>query len=342
MAISQRKLKKALRAMGTDFSAIDEARKEQTKERVLAFMQSHPVERRASAYQRLRLAGKFLMPSGVWNYALQPIMVVVLAFTLVTGGWVTSVSAASNSLPGDALYTVKLVSEKTQLKLAYWSDDPLVVTGLQVSFAKRRIDEIQAVQNSHEVDNKQERIGRAVAGFKKGIAAVKESLQSSSAGQSVKTAAIAKEIKEQGSELVAAIERAEQEVSEDVAAELASAKDVVEDATDQAVEIIVEQQQDGEGLVSQEDIAEAIAAKLQRATEHAQQEQAHEASKVVQKHLGDGEFEEALAEVKKIRALVKEQQTASAQEESAEQEKPDLSDVLVRVIENVTSTIIGE
>ncbi len=335
MAISQKQLKDSLAALGSDFSAVDEKRSKQTRERVLAFMDNNPIATAPSAYERLRLAGKYIMPSGVWHYALQPIMVVVLAFTLVTGGWVTSVSAASGSLPGDALYTVKLVSEKTQLQLAYWSDDPLVVTGLQVSFAKRRIDEIKAVSELSPGD-KEERIDKAVRGFKKGIAAVRESLETAADNKPEQVAAIARKIQDQGTDLVEAIEQAEQALPQDVAQELASAKEVVEDATDQAVEVIVESRQQGDQLVSSDDIASVIVGKLDRATVSAEPKEALLSEKVVQKHLKDGEFEQALDEVKRMRALVKEQ---TAQQEEQE---PSLPGVLIRVIENVTSTIIGE
>lgn len=335
MATSQRELKRQLRALGAQLSVTDKKRSQQTRDRVLAFVESSPVKSKSTAYQQLRLTGKFFMPAGVWHYALQPVMVVVLAFTLVTGGWVTSVSAASNSLPGDALYTVKLVSEKTQLRLAYWSDDPLVVTGLQVSFAKRRINEIQAVSELTDED-KQERIGKAVAGFKKGIAAVRASLVQTVEEQPEQVAAIAKEIKEQGTDLVEAIERAEGTVSQEVALELADAKNVVEDATDEAVQAIVVSQQDGLELVSEEDIAQVIVEKLERATVSAQPQEAQLSQKTVQKHLEEGEFEQALDEVKRVRALVKEQ---TAREE---EEKLELPNLLIRVIENVTSTIIGE
>ncbi len=75
------------------------------------------------------------------NFFVQPVGVGTAVFTLLIGGWITTVSAASNSLPGDPLYGLKLVTEKAQLTIA--STDKRAI--LHTEFAERRLQEVAAL-----------------------------------------------------------------------------------------------------------------------------------------------------------------------------------------------------
>jgi len=83
----------------------------------------------------LRLPPLVPLPSG--GLEMAALLAVILVVTL-TGVTVT----ASGSLPGDALYPVKLVAEETQLALTF---DPTARTDLQTHFTQARRDEAQAV-----------------------------------------------------------------------------------------------------------------------------------------------------------------------------------------------------
>jgi len=69
--------------------------------------------------------------------------VTVIVLVSIVGGGVLSASAAS--LPGDPLYTVKRSFETLQLSLAR---DPAQQVSLEESYARRRVEEVKAVQSS--------------------------------------------------------------------------------------------------------------------------------------------------------------------------------------------------
>jgi hypothetical protein len=59
-------------------------------------------------------AVKLFVPANLAT-SIRSMSFVSLALLLAVSGWIASVSAAQNSLPGDALYNVKLAGEKTEL-----------------------------------------------------------------------------------------------------------------------------------------------------------------------------------------------------------------------------------
>ena len=73
-----------------------------------------------------------------------PVTVIASFFVLVFGGWMTTVNAASNSLPGDTLYTVKILTERAQLQFA--SGERRAV--LHTEFAQRRFQEVVALTDN--------------------------------------------------------------------------------------------------------------------------------------------------------------------------------------------------
>lgn len=70
-----------------------------------------------------------------------PVTVLASFFVLIFGGWMTTVNAASSSLPGDSLYTVKILTERAQLQFA--SGERRAV--LHTEFAQRRFQEAVAL-----------------------------------------------------------------------------------------------------------------------------------------------------------------------------------------------------
>lgn len=76
------------------------------------------------------------------QFISKPIVAGAAAFVLLAGGWLSSVNAASQSLPGDRLYGLKIASEQLQLKLA--SKEHKAV--LHTEFATRRFDEVSQLR----------------------------------------------------------------------------------------------------------------------------------------------------------------------------------------------------
>lgn len=75
------------------------------------------------------------------QYVSRPVVAGAFSLVVVAGGWITTVRAA-DSLPGETLYSVKMISEKAQLKLA--SIDRRAE--LHTEFAGRRLQEASDLQ----------------------------------------------------------------------------------------------------------------------------------------------------------------------------------------------------
>ena len=95
---------------------------------------------------------------------LRPVLA-VFVIGIFTAGSLLQVALAS--LPGDTLYTVKLVKEAAQVRLAV---DEKARTKLAVQFAINRADEVrQVVKREESNERKEERIAVAVAGLQQHV-----------------------------------------------------------------------------------------------------------------------------------------------------------------------------
>ncbi len=149
-----------------DFGAVTVVEKESSKARVLAAIGHVQKEQRESVavwfitiVQQVRLTLVSL-----------PAMGVAAALVLALGGSLTTVSAGS-SLPGDALYSVKLATERAQIKLA--SQERRVL--LRTEFAERRLEEAAELTRGGA---DQSRTDLAISGYNDQIAHAKEDLES--------------------------------------------------------------------------------------------------------------------------------------------------------------------
>lgn len=121
------------------------------------------------------------------NLISRPVAIGVSGFVLLTSGWLTTVSAAADSLPGDPLYAIKLVTERAQLQLA--SLDRKAI--LHTEFAERRLNEVSALQHNDAADVDGELVRGAVSAYKQELASANENLvelQGSSEASTLETA----------------------------------------------------------------------------------------------------------------------------------------------------------
>ncbi len=56
------------------------------------------------------------------SHVLRPASLALSAFVLMFGGWVTTVNASFDAVPGDVLYPVKLATERVQITFATSSE----------------------------------------------------------------------------------------------------------------------------------------------------------------------------------------------------------------------------
>ncbi len=119
-----------------------------------------------------------IMPQRTVYAVVRPAFIFVLCFGLGTAGWITTVSASLESLPGDALYGVKLATEHTQVAVVEAVQGKRASTELRLTFVSRRVDEVGKLVAAGTADNsaKQERVNQAVENLKSEVRGVSDNL----------------------------------------------------------------------------------------------------------------------------------------------------------------------
>jgi len=91
------------------------------------------------------------LPTGREGLSMVQIaMVIIMALGLLLGGSGVTAAAAQNSMPDDALYSVKLISERVRMQLA---NDPTEKYQLALQYANRRIEEAGYILGQGEAPN---------------------------------------------------------------------------------------------------------------------------------------------------------------------------------------------
>lgn len=330
---------------------------ERVRQRVMARVYATRPEQvePVSFYTKARILAKLFIPENLWRFALQPALVMVLVLGVGTGGWITSVQAASNSLPGDALYSIKLASERTQVALASLSSDDRAVTGLHVAFAKRRLDEVNRVVKKPNSKKKAARAATAMQGFKKEMTNLHDSLKQAQTLQPDTAAELAKVMQARGAEFSATISETHKAIAADnpvIAEELKTAEQLVNQTTLTALGVLVAKHAAGDPLVREKDVAGAVGDQLEKArtevnvfvekegVDRATKKQVAQVVREAEQLIAERSFDGALERVKAIQEIAKVGEPQGAGGEAGE--TPSFTDAITRVLKNVTSTIIGE
>lgn len=161
------------------------------------------------------------------GFVSMPVTVVVAFFVIAFGGSLTTVRASS-SLPGDSLYSVKLATERAQLRLASREKKAM----LHTEFAKRRLDEATAVAG--ESDEAKARVQVAMNGFSAQIAEAQADLEKLREEKTSEASTIASAVDEKLKSLTSEIQ-AEGNTKEEM-----HAIEVATSASNTAVAVIVE------------------------------------------------------------------------------------------------------
>lgn len=111
-------------------------------------------EKQASAGDWLQAISVFFQPRGMVYAVARPVFVFALMLVLGTAGWLSTVSAAHNSLPGDMMYPVKLATEKTQVAVVEVLQGNAASAEMRLSFVSRRAEELDKINNSVQLDEK--------------------------------------------------------------------------------------------------------------------------------------------------------------------------------------------
>jgi hypothetical protein len=132
-----------LKALKTNPKAgwISEIARERSREILLSAIDSELLSSPSTSY---KLQATSFISWQFFDLISKPLAAGAFVFVFLLGGWISTVNAASNSLPGDTLYTIKRVTEQAQLRLASLEDRAV----LHTEFASRRLEEAAAMTQS--------------------------------------------------------------------------------------------------------------------------------------------------------------------------------------------------
>jgi hypothetical protein len=140
-----------------------------TRERLLMQVSNSIPTREAAARNRRVLAQAY---PNFFSILRGPVLATLSIVGIIFGGSFASVRAAERSLPGDMLYTVKLVTEQTRLAFERSKTEKVK---LKVGFTRRRAEELKTVAQA-DSSNRSERISIAADLLKQDFNTLKEQL----------------------------------------------------------------------------------------------------------------------------------------------------------------------
>ncbi len=184
--------------------------------------------------------------------------------SVVLGGSIVSVSAAERAIPGDTLYSVKLVTEQARIALAGTKQDKVK---LKAEFTKRRVAELKTIVTT-PVSKRGERAVQAVDILKRDLDTLKQQLADAQQGSSGSDAAdVARTVDQNTVEVVKALNETKKELPPEAKEKVAAAQAQAADVGLKALEALVNvRQNEGDSAVSAEDIDSSLAAHSEMAS----------------------------------------------------------------------------
>ncbi|MBT4071539.1 MAG: hypothetical protein HOE80_02340 [Candidatus Magasanikbacteria bacterium] len=177
-------------------------------------------------------------------FVARAMAVFALIISMVGSGWLASVSASSNSLPGDTLYGVKLATERTKVMVAHATGNNEAVTKYHMASAQKRSKELE------QVSEEPARVEVGIKELKKSVELTTESLEKTKQDDPEAAKALAKDITEQTKDISLSLKEVSRETAEkdiDIAKEVLDTKKAVTDTGLDAVELLVEESVEGIG-----------------------------------------------------------------------------------------------
>lgn len=183
----------------------------------------------------------------------RPVVASVFSLLMVAGGWMTTVRAA-DSLPGDGLYSVKMMTEKAQLKLA--SLDQRAV--LHTKFAERRLQEAAELQAAAEQQpERAPLVKETLEASKQEIASAQEDLKSLQQTKNAQTLAAAASVQQNLQNLEPRIDGVVADSSSvEATADALAVREVTREANDTVADVVVEVHEEQRSEVSAREVTD--------------------------------------------------------------------------------------
>lgn len=196
-----------------------------------------------------------------WKFSrvcLRPASVALSAFALIFGGWIATVNASFDTVPGDVFYPVKLATERVQISLATSGQQR---AKLHAEFAGRRLDEMNAITSS-DLEGKDIRVRAAMDGFQQEIASVNSELISFASANPEGAASLAIIVDQKTDAYVQAIAKTAPSGSEESQLAVAESLTAAEDSNAQAISTIVQSHETNQRPQTEESLQKNFQEKL--------------------------------------------------------------------------------
>lgn len=246
-----------------------------SRARLLSQIKNTVPAQKTGALDNLWLGMSIFLPQKLVFNVVRPVAVLLIVALVGTSGWIATVDASYEALPGDWLYSAKRVVEKTQVTTMSILGAKISETKLHAEFAKRRASEIKGVVNSDN-PNKSAVVSSVISDLKDEIQSVSNQLDEMKTANIDGTADMAIEVQKNTDQINQSLKEVKEDLSTSTsteskatAKEIGEVKDMAKDASVKAIEVVVAKHLDGD--VTKEEVMAAIDKSMQSAVEEASQ-----------------------------------------------------------------------
>lgn len=260
-------IKKNLREFDRGLVTPDKDWVKQNRELLLSQIKNTTTETKAEkfAVKDIWQVLSVLMPRSLVYGVARPLSVILVVAVVATSGWIATVDASHNALPGDWLYPVKRAAEKTKTVAASLVGGEEAEAKARVENAKIRAEEVKKIVQDASGEKK-EKVKDTINDLKEEIGSVNENLENIKADPGAKeTHKIVKALKQQTINIKNTIDEVQTDLltssnNEDrvLSEELSQAKDVVKGVEEKGVEVVVVKHLSGDETITSEAVKEII------------------------------------------------------------------------------------
>jgi len=216
----------------------------------------------------------------------KPVVATLLVVLLSLGAYIASVNATKNSMPGDFLYNFKLASERVRVNLTF---DDEKKTNLEIAFAERRLKEVKDLADKNNSSNAR---NVPLKQFQESIDNVKSSLAKLEKSDSQKALKLANLVDTKTKEYVYLLEN-QQNQNPDSASNTEMAITATKEMGDKALDLIVNEFESGQSLLSPADVSNRIKDRLDNVQADLTKAKTEIAQIVANKKIADAQAAEA-------------------------------------------------
>lgn len=226
-----------------------------------------PEEQSVSFDTKLFSAMSIFMPQSIVMGVVRPVAVLLIVALIAPSLYYGTVKASESALPGEGLYEAKRYTEKIQVTVVGLIGNKESETKLHVEFAKRRADETSKIITTKD-PQKIAKVASTVADLKNEINALSNKLEESKSDKNV-PANVAKDIKKNTEAINIVLQDAKNTLlvaSTDprLAEEVKQTKDLVQEVSVKAAEVLVTKHLEGDTTVSKDEVKQVLSSSLEK------------------------------------------------------------------------------